>query len=91
MTNSKARCLILCMAIVGMPCISNAQTPADDVAAQVRLQGYQCDQPVTAKRNARLSRQDSAVWLLRCRNADYRVRLDPNMAAGITELRRKSR
>jgi hypothetical protein len=35
----KAQSLVLCVAFVGMPCISNAQTPAEDVAAQVRLKG----------------------------------------------------
>jgi hypothetical protein len=75
----KARSLVLCVAFVGMPCISNAQTPAEDVAAQVRLQGYRCDQPITARRDARLSKPDSVVWFLKCRNASYRVRLDPGL------------
>jgi hypothetical protein len=32
-------------ALIGMPCSTNSQTPADDVAAQVRSQGYRCDRP----------------------------------------------
>jgi hypothetical protein len=86
----KAQSLVLCVAFVGMPCISNAQTPAEDVAAQVRLQGYRCDQPITTRRDARLSKPDSAVWFLKCRNASYRVRLDPDMAARVTNLKKKS-
>jgi hypothetical protein len=69
---------------------SYAQTPADDLAAQVRSQGYGCDQPIAATRDARLSKRDSAVWILRCRDSAYRVRLDPDMAARITKLRKKS-
>ena len=46
MTHSTAQCLVLCVATVGIPCVSNAQTPAEDVAAQVRQQGYRCDQPI---------------------------------------------
>jgi hypothetical protein len=42
-------------ALIAMPCSSNAQTPADDVAAQVRAQGYRCDQPITAKRDVKRS------------------------------------
>jgi hypothetical protein len=87
----KAHSLVLCVAFVGMPCISNAQTPAEDVAAQVRLQGHRCDQPITASRDSSLSKPDSAVWFLKCRNARYRVRLDPDMAARITKLKKKSR
>ena len=86
----KAQSLALCVAFVGMPCISNAQTPAEDVAAQVRLQGYRCDQPITARRDSSLSKPNSAVWFLKCRNVSYRVRLDPDMAARITKLKKKS-
>jgi hypothetical protein len=38
----------------------------------------------------RLSKPDLAVWILTCGNAAYRVRLDPDMAARITKLRKKS-
>jgi len=75
-------------ALTGMPAASHSQTPAEDISAQLRLQGYQCDQPVTATRDVRRSKPDSAVWVLKCRNATYRVRLDPNMAARVTRLRR---
>jgi hypothetical protein len=75
-------------ALIGMACSANSQTPADDVAAQVRSQGYECGQPVTATRNVKRSKADSAVWILKCRNAVYRVRLDPDMAARITKLRK---
>jgi hypothetical protein len=67
---------------------SCAQTPADDVAAQVRSQGFDCDQPVTVTQDVKLSRPDSPLWTLRCRNAVYRVRLVPDMAARITKLRK---
>ena len=77
-------------ALVVIAVSSCAQTPADDVAAQVRSQGYDCDQPIAATRDARLSKRDLAVWILRCRDNAYRVRLDPDMAARITKLRKKS-
>jgi hypothetical protein len=81
---------LLALALIGVPYICNAQTPADDLAAQVRSQGYRCDQPVAANRDLRRSKPDSAVWVLNCRNATFRVRLDPNMAARITKLKNKS-
>ena len=77
--------------LIALPVLSHAQTPAEDVAAQVRAQGYRCDRPVTAVRNARRSRPDSAVWVLRCKNAAYRVRLDPDMSARVTRLRSSAR
>src|SRR6266568_3321372 len=90
MPRLKAQCLALCVAFIGMPYVSNAQTPAKDVAAQIGLQGYRCDQPITARRDARRSKPDSAVWVLKCRNASYSVRLVPDMAARVTELKKKS-
>ena len=74
--------------LIEMPRLANSQTPAYDVAAQVRTQGYRCDPPTTARRDVRLSKPDSAVWVLQCRNASYRVRLVPDMAAHITKSRR---
>lgn len=74
-------------ALAGAPSPARLQTPADDVAAQVRSQGHQCDQPVSATRDVELSRPDSAVWVLKCANGSYRVRLNPDgMGAGIDTL-----
>jgi len=60
--------------------------PATGIAAQVRAQGYQCTEPVSAQRDAELSRPDQAVWILKCQNATYRVRLIPDMAARVEQL-----
>jgi hypothetical protein len=43
-----------------------------------------------AYRDLKRSKPDSAVWVLNCRNASFRVRLDPNMAARMTKLKNKS-
>jgi hypothetical protein len=81
---------LLALALIGVTYTCNAQTPADDVAAQIRSQGYRCDQPIAAKRDLRLSKPDSAVWVLNCGNATFRVRLVPNTAAQVTKLKNKS-
>jgi hypothetical protein len=74
-------------ALIAMLSSSNAQTPADDVAAQVRAQGYQCNEPITAKRDVKISKPDSAVWLLKCNKVKFRVRLDPDMPAHVKKLK----
>jgi hypothetical protein len=67
-----------------------AQTPGDDpkdiIAAQIRDQGFKCDEPQSATRDAQASRPDEAVWVLQCEDASYRVRLDPDMAAKVERL-----
>jgi hypothetical protein len=79
-------CISIGAALTGLPCSSRSQTPGEDIAAQVRSQGYRCDRPISARRDAKRSRRDSAVWVLKCANATYRVRLDPDMAARVTKL-----
>jgi hypothetical protein len=60
--------------------------PPETIAAQLRLQGHRCDEPVTAQRDAQLSKPDETVWNLKCGNASYRMRLTPDMAARIEKL-----
>ena len=83
--------VMACAAFAGATSSSDAQTPAEAVAAQVRAQGYQCEEPISATRDAGLSKPDSAVWNLKCGNGGYRVRLVPDMAARITKLDKDSR
>lgn len=55
------------------------ESPKDVIAAHLRIQGYQCDAPKSATRDAHASRPDEQVWLISCGNARYRVRLVPDM------------
>ncbi|MBM6582232.1 hypothetical protein ILT44_18680 [Microvirga sp. BT689] len=61
-------------------------SPPETLAAQLRLQGHRCDEPVTAQRDAQLSKPDETVWNVRCGNASYRMRLTPDMSARIEKL-----
>jgi hypothetical protein len=62
------------------------QTPKEDLAAQIRDQGYKCDDPQSAEREEKASKPDEAVWVLTCEGATYRVRLDPDMAAKVERI-----
>jgi hypothetical protein len=70
--------------------ISGAQaaeeTPKGTLAAQIRTQGFACDRPLRATRDAKRSRPDYAVWVLKCGNATYRVSRAPDMAAKVLPL-----
>ncbi len=67
-----------------------AGPPGEDtqniLAAQLRDQGYACDQPQSAERDVQASGPDEAVWIVQCENARYRMRLDPDMAAKVERL-----
>jgi len=65
----------------------SAQEPTKDLlAAQIRDQGFRCTKPVSADKDVKLSRADQAVWRLKCKNATYRIRLIPDMAAHVQRL-----
>ena len=56
------------------------------LAAQLRDQGYACDQPQNAERDVQASTPNEAVWVVQCENAKYRMRLNPDMAAKVERL-----
>jgi len=64
--------------------IAAEEMPAEIIAAQIREQGYACEKAISAKRDG--ERSDDAVWILKCQNATYRVRLVPDMAAHVERL-----
>lgn len=66
---------------------AKAEKPQDELAAQVRIQGFACDRAQGAIRDRKRSRPDYAVWVLKCSNATYRVGRAPDMLAKIEVLR----
>ena len=62
------------------------EMPAEVIAAQIRRQGYRCDGSLNAERDAERSKPHEAVWVLKCENATYRIRIVPNMAAQVEQL-----
>ena len=62
------------------------ETVQSMLAAQIRTQGYSCDKALGAKKDAKRSKPDREVWVLRCSNANYRVGRAPDMAAKVEVL-----
>jgi hypothetical protein len=77
------------LAAAGLFSASAQDDPTNIVADQIRAQGYQCDSPQTAKRDAQASKPDEAVWILQCESGSYRVRLDPDMGAKVEKIDQK--
>jgi len=71
----------------GVSGVSAQEATPDLLAAQIREQGYHCVKPVSAQRDKARSRPDEAVWVLRCENHTYRIRLIPDMAARVKRLK----
>ena len=62
------------------------ENPKDIIAAQIRQQGYTCDNPKEANQDDKLSKPDEKVWILVCQNASYQVKLIPDQAAQVERL-----
>ena len=71
---------------IGSVALAAGEEPKDTIAAQIRTQGFACDKPRSAVRDAKRSKPDEAVWVLKCSNAAYRIRLIPDMAAKVERL-----
>jgi hypothetical protein len=65
-----------------------AQGPQNELAAQIRTQGYACDKALGATQDRKRSRPDHEVWVLKCSNATYRISRFPDMAAKVEALRK---
>jgi hypothetical protein len=62
------------------------QAAMDDIAAQIRIQGFTCDKPLRAVKDKRRSKPDHDVWVLKCSNATYRFSRYPDRAAKVEVL-----
>jgi hypothetical protein len=80
--------LVICLAAItlnGRRCVAQ-ETPQSMLAAQIRLQGFACDKPLDATRDAKRSKPDHEVWVLKCSNATYRIGRFPDIAAKVERL-----
>jgi hypothetical protein len=73
--------------LIGSPAQAAGETPQDMLAAQIRMQGVACDKALSAMRDAKRSKPDHEVWVLKCSNATYRISRIPDMAAKVERLR----
>lgn len=84
---------ILAAVLAGAPGGAFARDAAETVqsmlAAQIRAQGFSCEKALGATRDAKRSRPDRAVWVLKCSNASYRVSRVPDMAAKVEPLQER--
>jgi hypothetical protein len=76
----------LVIATLAQP-VSAQETAKGLLAVQARAQGYRCDNPISATRDAKRSRPDASFWVLRCERNSYTMRLAPDMAAHIQRLK----
>jgi hypothetical protein len=65
---------------------ADAETAQGVLAVQIRSQGLVCDKPQQATRDAKLSKPDYDVWVLKCENATYRLGRYPNLPLKIEKL-----
>lgn len=82
--------LVLATTMSGLtPSLAQAarETLQTMLAAQIRIQGFACDKPLSAIKDRRRSKPDHGVWVLKCSNATYRINRAPDMAAKVEPVR----
>ena len=68
------------------PAARAEESPAEGLAAELRRQGHRCEGSVTAEQDVERSRPDGPVWVVKCTNATYRMRLVPHQAAHVEQI-----
>ena len=63
-----------------------AETLQSMLAVQIRAQGFTCDKALRAVRDAKRSRPERGVWVLKCSNATYRITRAPDLPAKVEPL-----
>lgn len=65
---------------------SGLEPPMDLLATQLRLQGFACDHPESAKLDEKASKPSETVWFVMCKGVRYRMTVVPDLAAKIEKL-----
>ena len=83
----RGSCSVLCASaaaatVLAAPAVAE-ETPVEIIAAHIRMQGFACENALSAERDGKASKPNETVWTLRCSNGTYRVRLVPDMAAHV--------
>jgi hypothetical protein len=88
-TPMRAICVVTVQLVIATlaQSVSAQETAKGLLAIQARSQGYRCDNPISATRDAKRSGPDAAFWILRCERNSYTMRLAPDMAAHIQRLK----
>lgn len=77
--------ILAAIPLVGSPAPAQEKTE-DIIATQLRDQGYACENPRDAQRDATDSRPDEQAWTIQCDGQKYRIRFVPDMAAQIEKI-----
>jgi hypothetical protein len=83
-TRLAAVCAVL--ASSGSAWALDVEIAARDIAVQLRSQGFACENPREAMRDASASKPDQAVWTIQCDGQKYRVLLVPDMEAKVERI-----
>lgn len=78
--------VILLVELTARPALAADEVPQEMLAAQIRMQGFACDKPLGATKDAKRSKPDHETWVLKCTNASYRISRAPDMAAKVEPL-----
>lgn len=83
--------LLSVAAVLGLPGTepvraAGTEVSKDIIAVQIRKQGFECKNPLSAERDPAASKPDEAAWILKCEGVAYKVQLIPKQAAKVERL-----
>ena len=79
--------------LTALLCVLTVPSMADDlespetiISSVVRREGYKCEKPIKATKNVEDSIPEEMAWILKCKNATYKVQLLPHYLSAVEVL-----
>lgn len=73
---------LLCL--LAVPCLAeDSESPETIVSSVVRREGYKCEKPIKATKDVEDSVPEEMAWILKCKNATYKVQLLPHYLSAV--------
>lgn len=83
----KIAALVTLLCFLATPCFAeDSESPEIIVSSVVRREGYKCEKPIKATKDVEDSIPEEMAWLLKCKNATYKVQLLPDYLSAVEVL-----
>lgn len=82
--NMKVSKLSALLCVLTFPCLADDPESAETVISSVvRREGYKCEKPIKATKDVEDSVPEEMAWILKCKNATYKVQLLPHYLSAV--------
>jgi len=76
--------LLALLCVMAYPCLADETESVETIVSSVvRREGYKCEKPIKATKDVEDSIPEEMAWILKCKNATYKVQLLPHYLSAV--------